>query len=94
MLLEVLMEIIVEGVIEGGKSKAIPKTVRNILFVFACVLFSSVIGVFLYLGLMSRYSFWLNIVFLGLAVAITRFFAKFTREDILKLREGNLNDPD
>lgn len=48
MLLEVLMEIIAEGVIEGGKSKAIPKAIRYILFVLVCILFLSVIGLFLF----------------------------------------------
>ncbi len=89
MLLEVLMEIIAEGVIEGGKSKAIPKAIRYILFVLVCILFLSVIGLFLFLGLMSHYIFWLNIIFLSLAVASTCYFVKLARQVILKFREGN-----
>lgn len=87
ILLEALMKIIMDGVIEDTKSRAVPKAVRYVLFGFICMLFLSVMGLFLYLGLKSHNGFWVSVVFLGFAVTIASFLTKLTREVILKLRE-------
>lgn len=86
-LIEILLDLISEGVMEGAKSKGVPKSVRYVLFGIIFVFFLCMMVLFIYLGRMVDGSILVEALFFGLAFMLAVFLIRFSKNFLLSIRE-------
>ncbi len=87
-LIEILLDLITEGVMEGAKSKAVPKSIRFVLFGIIFAFFLCMLGLFFYFGRTVDRNILVKALFFGLAVMIAFFLFVLTKNFVALIREG------
>ncbi|WP_130808286.1 hypothetical protein [Senegalia massiliensis] len=88
LLMEFIFEVILEGAIEGVKSKKVPKLVRIILFAIILSPFFSIIVLMIYLSLIIDSGPMIKVIFLAVALIIGIFLINLIKEMIKKYKNN------
>jgi hypothetical protein len=75
VLIEFVLDLLLEGMIEGAKSEKVPKRIRKILLLLISGFYIFLIGIFIYLGLRGTNRI-IKGLFIGLVILFIFFLSK------------------